>query len=86
MCSFIKGKNRNVYYRFILNIFYYIRINILGNGTILSQKNELWKKIINNFKSQNVFGTSLKLQCQNHPEKFTFVSKESDFKNVEDGK
>jgi len=57
---------------------------VIGNANIL-QKNKLWNSVINTFKNQSSFGTSLKLQCQNHPNKYTLVVNAEDFNNVEDG-
>eukprot|EP01116_Phalansterium_solitarium_P021910 TRINITY_DN7033_c0_g1_i2.p1 TRINITY_DN7033_c0_g1~~TRINITY_DN7033_c0_g1_i2.p1 ORF type:complete len:1253 (+),score=300.21 TRINITY_DN7033_c0_g1_i2:224-3982(+) len=58
---------------------------VVGNANLLLQKNELWRKVIDNFKGQRCFGTQLNLKCQNHPEKYTLVAKQEDFKHVEDG-
>lgn len=56
----------------------------IGNAELLS-RNDLWKKVINLFKSQNCFGTEIILECQNHPGKLTKVSTDLDFQKVQDG-
>lgn len=67
---------------------------IIGNANLLA-RNDLWNQVINTFKktstspssttSYSSFGTSMALQCQNHPEKTTMVSRAEDFNRVEDG-
>jgi hypothetical protein len=57
----------------------------MGDASLLIQKHELWRKIIDILKNQQAFGNYLTLRCQCHTDKFTQVAVESDFKNVEDG-
>eukprot|EP01114_Cavostelium_apophysatum_P012330 TRINITY_DN2745_c0_g1_i2.p1 TRINITY_DN2745_c0_g1~~TRINITY_DN2745_c0_g1_i2.p1 ORF type:complete len:1671 (+),score=513.90 TRINITY_DN2745_c0_g1_i2:432-5444(+) len=57
---------------------------VIGNANLLS-KNQLWRSVIETFKRQGAFGTSLKLQCQNHTAKYTDVAYAEDFNNAEDG-
>jgi len=58
---------------------------VIGNSNIL-RKNTLWNSVIETFKMQGNFGSSLRLQCQKHPIKYTPVSMPDDFNNAEDGK
>jgi len=58
---------------------------IVGNGYMLSEKNDVWNAIIEVMSKGSNFGTQLVLQCQNHKSTSTPVSCANDFKNVEDG-
>jgi len=62
-----------------------IGLFVMGNANLLASKNELWRTVLDILKKQSCIGRYLTLQCQNHPAKYTIVTKESDFKNAQDG-
>jgi cold shock CspA family protein len=58
---------------------------MIGNATLLETNNKLWHDILAHLRETNCLSSQFVLQCQNHPGKFTKVSKDVDFKLVEDG-
>jgi len=58
---------------------------IVGNGKMLSEKNDVWNAIIEVLKEHNCYGSEIVLQCQNHDDIKTTVSCAADFKIVPDG-
>ncbi|KAJ8042127.1 NFX1-type zinc finger-containing protein 1 [Holothuria leucospilota] len=57
----------------------------IGNFTLMSKQNPLWKAIINDLHKRKCIGPHLKLVCRNHSETFTEVSVAEDFRRVPDG-
>ena len=57
----------------------------IGNFTLFARKSDMWKRIMEDLKSSNFSGKNLVLQCHNHPEVKTEVSKSEDFDNVPEG-
>ncbi|XP_060066353.1 NFX1-type zinc finger-containing protein 1-like [Ylistrum balloti] len=58
---------------------------VIGDCTLLREKNDLWRKILQKADFKGIVGTSLTLRCRNHPQNKTEVSHANDFQNVEDG-
>src|SRR4051812_15280804 len=58
---------------------------VIGNGELLAQNNHVWKQVIDTFQKRDHYGTSLTLACQKHPQTTHNVSKDVDFKAVQDG-
>ncbi|XP_067120912.1 NFX1-type zinc finger-containing protein 1-like isoform X2 [Centruroides vittatus] len=52
----------------------------IGNFQLLAEKSVLWKNITKELEQQSAIGTSLSLNCQNHPEYVVNVSEPDDFK------
>ncbi|KAJ8042130.1 NFX1-type zinc finger-containing protein 1 [Holothuria leucospilota] len=57
----------------------------IGNFTLLSGQNDLWKVITNTLRSKGLFGKSMKLICSNHPEVVTKVRVANDFRALSEG-
>lgn len=57
---------------------------IVGNGTMLKERNECWRDVISLLEQANQFGTNLALRCKNH-QTDTLVHHVNDFKGVRDG-
>ncbi|KAJ8042133.1 NFX1-type zinc finger-containing protein 1 [Holothuria leucospilota] len=57
----------------------------VGNFSLLSGQNDLWKVITTTLRSKGLLGKSMKLKCHNHPEVVTEVRVAQDFKAVPEG-
>ncbi|XP_046472752.1 NFX1-type zinc finger-containing protein 1-like isoform X1 [Neodiprion pinetum] len=53
---------------------------IMGNMDNLIVNNEIWPKIKKTLENNDAIGSSLVLQCQNHPDQLTEIRKANDFK------
>ncbi|XP_071958632.1 uncharacterized protein [Antedon mediterranea] len=51
----------------------------IGNFKLLSEKNDLWMKIVNDMQNSNCFGSYIEVYCQNHPATKVKLSTADDF-------
>ncbi|KAK3888095.1 hypothetical protein Pcinc_007833 [Petrolisthes cinctipes] len=54
---------------------------VTGNIKLMSEKSVLWKKIEHDLTSRQLIGSSLTLQCSNHPDQLMTVTSGKDFIN-----
>jgi hypothetical protein len=57
----------------------------IGNFSMLTQKNELWKQIVTDMENSNAIGKGLELVCKNHPEKKVCAKTADDFNQAPEG-
>ncbi|XP_032225689.2 NFX1-type zinc finger-containing protein 1 isoform X1 [Nematostella vectensis] len=57
----------------------------IGNMGLMEEKEELWKKILDDLRQKKKVGQNLVLACQNHPKTLIHASKDSDFKAAPEG-
>ena len=57
----------------------------IGNFDMLSEKSELWNKIVQDMKGRDAFGESLELLCTNHPDRVIHAKDADDFKRAPEG-
>ncbi|XP_039261961.2 NFX1-type zinc finger-containing protein 1-like [Styela clava] len=57
----------------------------IGNMTLLKAKSGMWNNIVTKLMKNNNVGESLRLQCQNHPDRYTVVRAAEDFLQVAEG-
>ncbi|KAJ3662954.1 hypothetical protein Zmor_007268 [Zophobas morio] len=58
---------------------------IMGNMDQLCAASQLWQKIRRTLEQQNAIGSELKLRCQVHTDKITYVQKGEDFLQIPEG-
>ena len=54
----------------------------IGNFAMLSEKSELWNKIVQDMKGRDALGESLELLCINHPDRVIHARDADDFKRA----
>lgn len=57
----------------------------IGNLSLMTEKSELWSKIVEDMCEQGKVGTALILSCQNHPDKKIQASCDKDFSKAPNG-
>ncbi|KIM21900.1 hypothetical protein M408DRAFT_29151 [Serendipita vermifera MAFF 305830] len=47
---------------------------VFGNGHLLAQKSSIWNQVIQEFKDQDAYGSSLPISCHKHPNEVKWVA------------
>ena len=57
----------------------------IGNFSLLSEKSDLWRKLVHDLKGCGALGETLELVCSNHPERKIYAKVADDFKRAPEG-
>jgi len=52
---------------------------------LLQEQSDLWRNLITKMKQEGLYGSSLPLMCNNHPEHKVNVTKTEDFEKLPEG-
>lgn len=55
---------------------------VFGNGEILAARSEMWEQVVQEFKDQNAYGTSLPIACYRHPDYVRWVQNDSELRDI----